>query len=67
MDTGPTPEAIAHNVRVMNIDLRKVDAIFLSHGHRDHKGGLLYSLKTIGKSVTVIVYPKAFYSNSSKS
>jgi len=60
MDTGPAPEAIAHNVRAMNIDLHKVDAIFLSHGHYDHNGGLLYSLKTIGKAVPVIVHPKAF-------
>jgi 7,8-dihydropterin-6-yl-methyl-4-(beta-D-ribofuranosyl)aminobenzene 5'-phosphate synthase len=60
VDTGPTPEAIAHNVGAMGIDLRKVDAIFISHGHYDHIGGLLNSLKMIGKSIPVIVHPKAF-------
>ncbi|MBO3802669.1 MAG: MBL fold metallo-hydrolase [Candidatus Brockarchaeota archaeon] len=60
MDAGPDPETIARNVRAMNADLRKVDAIFLSHGHRDHIGGLLYALGMIGKPVPVIAHPKAF-------
>ncbi|MEM3693604.1 MAG: MBL fold metallo-hydrolase [Candidatus Bathyarchaeia archaeon] len=60
MDTGPSSEVIFHNLEVMGLDLRKTDAVFLSHGHYDHCGGLLQVLKAIGRPVPVIAHPKAF-------
>jgi 7,8-dihydropterin-6-yl-methyl-4-(beta-D-ribofuranosyl)aminobenzene 5'-phosphate synthase len=39
VDTGQTSTAV-HNARVLGVDLRRLDAIVLSHGHGDHGGGL---------------------------
>jgi 7,8-dihydropterin-6-yl-methyl-4-(beta-D-ribofuranosyl)aminobenzene 5'-phosphate synthase len=40
-DFGLTAESMTHNFRELGIDPRSIDAIGLSHGHRDHFGGLL--------------------------
>ena len=60
MDTGPSSEALLHNVDIMNINLQKTEVIMLSHGHYDHVGGLIGLLKCIGKQVPVVVHPKIF-------
>ncbi len=38
-DTGAT-DALINNAEILGIDLKKVDTVFLSHGHYDHAGGL---------------------------
>ena len=48
-DTGPSAELLAHNVDVLGIDLKKTEAIVMSHGHWDHFGGLIWTLKEIGQ------------------
>jgi 7,8-dihydropterin-6-yl-methyl-4-(beta-D-ribofuranosyl)aminobenzene 5'-phosphate synthase len=60
MDTGPSQELMVHNLKAMDLDLRETDAVFISHGHYDHCGGLLQVLKTIGRPLPVIAHPKAF-------
>src|SRR5262245_45198121 len=40
-DFGLTADSMNHNVRELGVEPRDVDAIALSHGHRDHFGGLL--------------------------
>lgn len=37
-----------HNLKALNIDLREVNAIALSHGHNDHTGGLKKALTLSG-------------------
>jgi 7,8-dihydropterin-6-yl-methyl-4-(beta-D-ribofuranosyl)aminobenzene 5'-phosphate synthase len=44
-DTGTDPEILMHNVRQLKVGLKKIDAIILSHEHRDHTGGLLRIIK----------------------
>lgn len=39
-DTGSNPEILAHNAKVMGVNLARLDAIILSHEHSDHIGGL---------------------------
>jgi 7,8-dihydropterin-6-yl-methyl-4-(beta-D-ribofuranosyl)aminobenzene 5'-phosphate synthase len=51
-DTGTQPEILLHNVRAMNIDLKKVDQIVITHDHGDHTGGLSDVLK-INPNVSV--------------
>lgn len=49
MDTGSSGKFIG-NAERMHIDLKSVDMLVLSHGHRDHGGGLLEFLKTNEKA-----------------
>ena len=43
-DTGAS-DLFIRNARLMGIDLREVDCLVLSHGHRDHTGGLHHFLR----------------------
>src|ERR1700752_670284 len=40
LDFGLTPDTVNHNFRELALDPARIDAIALSHGHRDHWGGL---------------------------
>ena len=56
-DTGQGP-AIQNNVAVWGIDLARLDAIALSHGHYDHTGGLA-RLPPVRGGVRVFLHPEA--------
>lgn len=60
MDTGPSAETILHNADRMEIDLSKIDLIFLSHGHYDHVNGLIGVLKRKSEPTIVLAHPQAF-------
>jgi 7,8-dihydropterin-6-yl-methyl-4-(beta-D-ribofuranosyl)aminobenzene 5'-phosphate synthase len=60
MDVGPPPDIAFQNADIVNADVRKVDAIVISHGHYDHAGALLEILKRIGQPTLVVTHPKAF-------
>jgi len=40
LDFGYTPEIINRNFELLDIDASKINGLILSHGHRDHFGGL---------------------------
>jgi len=44
-DTRNNREIFEHNVRVLNMDLTKLDFAVISHRHTDHASGLKYLLK----------------------
>lgn len=50
---------ILHNALALGRDLRKIDAVMISHGHYDHTGGLPAVLKLRGK-VPVYGHPDMF-------
>jgi 7,8-dihydropterin-6-yl-methyl-4-(beta-D-ribofuranosyl)aminobenzene 5'-phosphate synthase len=56
LDTGLDTSA-ARNAVTMGIDLPAVDRIVISHGHRDHTGGLQHVLNVMRKEIEVIAHP----------
>jgi len=58
-DTG-AGTALLNNASRLGVDLRTVDAIVLSHGHKDHTGGLSAALGAIGKRLPVYGHPGIF-------
>ncbi|MGE0765686.1 MAG: MBL fold metallo-hydrolase, partial [Hyphomicrobiaceae bacterium] len=70
-DTGPDEEVFARNVQRLGVDLGKVGAIVLSHGHWDHGGGMLRALDLIRgaggpKAVPYYAHPDMFRQRASK-
>jgi 7,8-dihydropterin-6-yl-methyl-4-(beta-D-ribofuranosyl)aminobenzene 5'-phosphate synthase len=55
-DTGMGVAAV-YNAALMDIDLKTVDRIVISHGHHDHTGGLRDVLMRMKKDVEVIAHP----------
>ena len=64
-DTGAGVAAV-HNAQLMDIDLKTVDKIVLSHGHRDHTGGLREVLMRMNKEVEVIAHPDVWAAKYTK-
>jgi 7,8-dihydropterin-6-yl-methyl-4-(beta-D-ribofuranosyl)aminobenzene 5'-phosphate synthase len=60
-DTGGSSDGIITNAQRMGLDLNEVECIVLSHGHYDHFGGLLATMKVIDKSnLPIIVHEDMF-------
>lgn len=57
-DLGPDG-LFAENAKKLNIDLGKVDTVVISHGHRDHGGGLKTFLE-INRSAKIYLRREAF-------
>jgi 7,8-dihydropterin-6-yl-methyl-4-(beta-D-ribofuranosyl)aminobenzene 5'-phosphate synthase len=53
-DTGNNAKIFEHNVKRLNIDLSKLDAVVISHRHGDHTSGLAYLLE-VNPSVKIYV------------
>ncbi|MDE2581113.1 MAG: MBL fold metallo-hydrolase [Rhodospirillales bacterium] len=64
-DAGPVDYAVARNGARLGVDFAAIEAVVLSHGHRDHAGGLLQALDLIhaangGRSVPCHLHPGMF-------
>jgi 7,8-dihydropterin-6-yl-methyl-4-(beta-D-ribofuranosyl)aminobenzene 5'-phosphate synthase len=57
-DTGTQPQILMHNVDALDVDLKKVGQVVISHDHGDHTGGLSAVLER-NHEVTVY-YPVSF-------
>jgi 7,8-dihydropterin-6-yl-methyl-4-(beta-D-ribofuranosyl)aminobenzene 5'-phosphate synthase len=50
-DYGVEGEGIVKNMKLLEIDLGRLEAFALSHGHYDHWGSLVYLLKGQGARI----------------
>lgn len=60
-DTCSSYDVIKYNASLMNVDLKKIDAIVISHGHYDHGGGLKGVLEQV--NAPVFAHPEIFREN----
>jgi 7,8-dihydropterin-6-yl-methyl-4-(beta-D-ribofuranosyl)aminobenzene 5'-phosphate synthase len=62
MDVGISGTCLLHNAQLLKIDLSKVEALILSHGHFDHCWALREILPKVPKGIPLILHPDAFLS-----
>ncbi len=61
MDTANTPTALFHNLEALEINPDDFDALFLSHGHPDHYGGLMEMLRRRTRPLPVYLHPDSYF------
>jgi len=60
-DTGSSSEGVVTNAEGMGLNLREIECIVLSHGHYDHFGGLLSTLRAVNRdNSSIIVHEDMF-------
>jgi len=59
-DTGYSRIGVLHNLDMLGVDLGRVEAMALSHGHMDHTGSLYPVLDRIAHKIPLVVHPGVF-------
>lgn len=58
-DTGDNKEALMHNIKFLKLKLKDIDAVVLSHGHRDHTAATVEVVEAAG-GTKVYGHPHTF-------
>lgn len=57
-DAGLSKDTLLHNMKVLGLSVKDLDAVVLSHGHADHHGGLLGMVQAVGKrNLPLVLHP----------
>jgi 7,8-dihydropterin-6-yl-methyl-4-(beta-D-ribofuranosyl)aminobenzene 5'-phosphate synthase len=57
-DTGLGRDTVQHNMDVLDVHVKDLRAVVLSHGHADHHGGLEGMIKRIGRrNMPLVLHP----------
>lgn len=60
-DFGFSEIGAAYNARTLGVDMTRVEAVALSHGHSDHMGGMEQLTALIGRrDIPLVVHPAVF-------
>jgi 7,8-dihydropterin-6-yl-methyl-4-(beta-D-ribofuranosyl)aminobenzene 5'-phosphate synthase len=60
-DAALSPKCLTHNLDAMEIDLKSIQAVVLSHGHADHTFGLPGLIGRLGaRNTPLVLHPDAF-------
>ncbi|MBW1781005.1 MAG: MBL fold metallo-hydrolase [Deltaproteobacteria bacterium] len=57
-DTGPGM-SLPINLKTLKMDLKGLERVFISHGHYDHTGGLLWAMQQAG-GTEIVAHPDVF-------
>jgi 7,8-dihydropterin-6-yl-methyl-4-(beta-D-ribofuranosyl)aminobenzene 5'-phosphate synthase len=59
LDSGQS-EAVVHNLSLLGVHSRDLDAIAISHGHYDHTGGLVHVLRHRRQPIPIFAHSRIF-------
>lgn len=60
-DAGVSPNGLVENMDRLDVDVKDIEAIVLSHGHFDHTGGLAGLAARMGRArMPIILHPAAY-------
>jgi 7,8-dihydropterin-6-yl-methyl-4-(beta-D-ribofuranosyl)aminobenzene 5'-phosphate synthase len=61
MDTSNSPLSFFNNLEALDHGVEEIDALFISHGHPDHYGGLAELMQRRGPGLPVYLHPDCYF------